>query len=536
MPMKLFDQVAIRPPKKNKFDLSHERKMTMNMGPLYPVLYQEHVPGDSFRVQSDVFLRFLALIAPVMHRVDVYVHFFDVPWRLVWKNWEDFITGGRDGLAAPVFPTMTVLAINNQSPTYLRTGSLLDYMGWPVMKTASSVNAGYNSDIVTALGLRAYQLIYDEYYRDQNVEVSVRTANFMNDGPITGTEIDAILQIRKRAWEKDYQTSCLPWAQRGGEVSVPITSTITAVTGGSGGNDAKIRRSDTGAIMGNMETTATANPTTLAVDTGGIAGLNAYYDPNGTLVANSSNLTINALRLSIRLQEWLEKNARGGARYIEQILAHFGVVSSDARLNRPEYLGGGKQPVVISEVLQMAPQAAGTPLATMAGHGISVGTSNRFKKFFEEHGCVIGLISVLPKTSYQQYLPKHWFKTTNTEMYFPEFAHLGEQAVLNKEIYYDVSDGPSNAGRNNTFGYNSRYSDLKYGCNTVHGQFREAGFQTWHLGRIFTAQPNLNTTFIQSNPRTDIFAVTADVDHLVCQVFHKIDALRPMPYFGTPTL
>jgi hypothetical protein len=254
-------------------------------------------------------------------------------------------------------------------------------------------------------------------------------------------------------------------------------------------------------------------------------------------LGEGTSVTINDLRRSIKLQEWLEKNARGGARYIEQIFSHFGVKSSDARLQRVEFLGGGKTPVVISEVLQtsatQAPEIAETPLASMAGHGISVGSTHEFTKFFEEHGIVMGIMSVMPKTAYQQGTPRMFTKFDKFDYYFPEFAHLGEQEIKNKEIY-TTNDATYNEG---TFGYTPRYAEYKYRESRVCGDFR-SNLNFWHLGRIFSSAPNLNSAFVHPDPTTlnRIFAVTDDnTQHLWCQVYHDIKAIRPMPKFGVPS-
>lgn len=532
--MKIFDQASAgRRPKKNKFDLSHERKMTMNMGGLYPCLMLEVIPGDSFRVQSQIFLRFLALVAPVMHRVDVSLHYFFVPNRLLWANWPNFITGGETGLLAPAFPTFKVGDANTANPVFLKNGQLLDYLGFPTMKTTDAMNAGYANNQFSVLPVRAYQLIYDQYYRDQNVEPSNLPPGFLNDGLIPGADYNSQFAIRQRAWEKDYFTSCLPFTQRGTAVSVPVS--VGAPTGGvSGANVPLWRLAATGVVA-----PIGATPFQVNAGTGGQTNIAAagpyYFDPNGSLT--SSSITINALRASVRLQEWLEKNARGGGRYIEQILAHFGVLSSDARLQRVEYLGGGRQPVVVSEVLQTSTPAGGTPLATMAGHGVSVGSSNRFSKFFEEHGFIMGLISVLPRTAYQEFIPPHFWRQVNTDFFFPEFAHLGEQTVIQQQVYYNMADAATSGTGGNVFGYQSRFAEYKYIPTQTSSQLKETlGY--WTLTRVFGTGnvPSLNTAFVQCVPRQDIFATPADINHLIAQIMHTVDAIRPMPYFGTPQL
>lgn len=517
--MSIFSKIRSKRPPKNKFNLSHERKFSFQMGKLTPILVQDVVPGDKFRVNSEIFLRMAPMLAPIMHRVNVFTHYFFVPNRLVWDEWEDFITGGREGTSEPVAPVIS--AGNTNLATRMGVGSLWDYMGLPVMNSAAPVN-----HYVSALPFRAYQLIYNEYYRDQNLmeELNISKAS----GNITApSQLQLLTQLRTRAWEKDYFTSALPWAQRGGDVSLPFES--------------EINYKDNSEVISSLTGNPTFNNNQLGVTSAQLGSLRAN---DGTLgndgypvrIENieditSGSVTINELRRSVRLQEWLEKNARGGARYVEQILSHFGVRSSDARLQRPEYLGGGKQPVQISEVLSTFQEATGNPQGNMSGHGVAVGGKNGFKRFFEEHGYVIGLMSVLPKTAYQQGIPRHFSRSDRFDYYWPEFAQIGEQEIKNKELYLDVA---SEENSDATFGYQSRYAEYKYAPSTVHGEMRDS-LAFWHMGRIFNTAPALNSSFVSADPTTRIFAVE-DQEHMYCQLYNKVDAIRPMPYFGTPTL
>lgn len=513
---KLFDSVRIGRPRRNKFDLSHERKMSMDMGDIVPVMVQEIVPGDSFRVKTEVMMRFAPMLAPIMHRVNVFTHYFFVPNRLVWKEWEDFITGGRLGTSLPVAPYARIGAISpNQG---VIQGKLGDYMGIPNYDFAGGIDVDTN---ISMLPFRAYQLIYDEYYRDQNLTAKVTDfAAFKDSGEVIGGNIGILLQMRKRAWEKDYFTSALPFAQRGGSVSMPISSdkTVTTQTYRIGAGGVEFSQAGDMTIGANADVLMTGS----ASQDGGV-----HVGPEG------HGVDINLLRRSIRLQEWLEKNARGGARYIEQILSHFGVKSSDARLQRPEYLGGGKTPVVVSEVLSTFQADAGViPQGNMAGHGVSFGTTNGFKKSFEEHGYVIGVMSVIPRTAYQQGIPRHLTRFDKFDYFWPEFGNIGEQEVKNKELYYTGNTGEVPDG---TFGYQSRYAEYKYGCSSVHGEFRNS-LDFWHMGRVFAAPPVLNASFIESDPTSRIFAVESAPDKLYCHLYNRVDALRPMPYFGTPMI
>lgn len=529
--MSMFDKVKFFAPKKNKFDLSHERKLTFNMGELIPILKQDVVPGDKFRVSTETFIRFQPLLAPMMHRVNVYVHYFFVPNRLVWNEWEDFITGGKNGTAEPVFP---FIQIDNINKAFWGIGKLPDYFGIPTVDPAVNVINPLN---VSALPFRAYQMIYNEYYRDQNLSDPIEFS--LDSGYIVGAEMNRLVTMRHRAWEKDYFTSCLPWAQRGSEVLIPIAGVARSA-------DGDIDYGPISAVIDTIDGTRTGAEALMADATPGLEGNLETYNTGTARNARIENIdevrvrnaetTVREFRLAERLQMWLEKMATGGARYVEQMLVMFGVRSSDARLQRPEYLGGGMAPVSVSEVLStfQDPSGDGNPQGNMAGHGISVGKSNGFRRFFEEHGTVIGIMSVLPKTAYQNGINRHWQKFDRFDYFWPDFAHIGEQAVLNNELFYNPGETPSIGV--DTFGYQARYSEYKYEPSTVHGDFRD-NLSFWHMGRIFETRPNLNESFVMSDPTTRVFAVTEEnSDHLLCQIYNRVDAIRPMPYFGTPKL
>lgn len=502
----LFQSIRIKRPRFNAFDLGHEKKLSCNMGELIPILLQEVVPGDKFRGSSEMLLRMAPMVAPVMHRVNVYTHYFFVPNRLVWANWESFITGGATGNEAPVFPRMI---IENATKAQFNVGTLADYMGVP---TPDQVAAWVNSTYVNPLPFRAYQLIYNEYYRDQTLQPEIAVTN--ND-TVDPAEQILLTTLRNRAWEKDYFTSCLPWAQRGGDVDLPIDNTVS------------------------YDTTSTYKLAAGGVPSGGAATHSGTGDLLDSLNAATrvenidevtSSITVNELRRSIKLQEWLEKNATAGGRYTEQILAHFGIRVPDFRLMRPEYIGGGKSPVVISEVLNTTGTAT-APQGSMAGHGVSVGNTHGFNYSAAEHGWIIGIMSVLPRTAYQQGLPRHFSKFDKFDYYWPEFANIGEQQVLNSEVYFPFTEAGAPASQ---FGYQSRYAEYKFGNSQVHGDFR-ASLYHWHMGRIFASAPALNASFIESNPTNRIFAVVDSSDKLYVQIYNDVKAIRPMPMFGTPT-
>lgn len=525
----IFNSIQLRKPKTNVFDLSHDVKLSLDMGKLVPILVQEAVPGDKFKVSCESMLRLAPMVAPVMHNVNVFTHFFFVPNRLTWPNWERFITGGEDGTASPAFPKMGAM---NWS-----VGTLADYLGLP---QASSVPTG----TVSALPFAAYQLIYENYYRDQNLQSSVWPSP-LSDGNQNSSATTRLGALRTRSWEHDYFTASLPFAQKGPAVTLPMGSfndvDVYLDNQGYGYNQRLFTEDGLNIPDGTpLEIASGGTPIgNFTADTGAGAR-QVNLDPNGSLKADTSSLvvnatTINELRRATKLQEWLERNARGGSRYVENILSHFGIHAGDYRLDRPEYLGGSKNPVMISEVLQTSQTTTGTGAsaqATMAGHGLATTSGRLINYKCKEHGYIIGIMSVMPKTAYQQGIPRHYLKDDRMRYYWPSFAHLGEQEVLNKELYFAVGDGDNDK----TFGYVPRYAEYKFNPSRVAGEFRTS-LAFWHMGRIFSARPNLNSSFIEADPTPRIFAVTAGNNNKIyAHVFHKITAIRPMPKFGTPML
>jgi hypothetical protein len=496
----LFNSIKLTKPQKNSFDLSHDVKLSAQMGQLTPILTLECVPGDKFNLGCESLVRFAPLIAPVMHRMDVSMHYFFVPNRILWSNWEKFITDANSGLVAPN------VSFNSSAPAEWK--KFLDYMGVPPVPTGGPISPNIN-----ALPMAAYQCIYNEYYRDQNLQSPV---NFKLTDGSNNTNRDELLNLRNRAWEHDYFTASLPFAQKGAAVDIPIG----------------LVEGDLPVYL-NSSSGTSLNGTPSSVNVAAQGGRTDV--PADSLYADTSNAeieptTINDLRRAFRLQEWLEKNARGGTRYIESILSHFGVRSSDARLQRPEYITGVKTPVVVSEVLNTTGQTDGLPQGNMAGHALSISSGKSGSYFCEEHGYIIGIMSIMPKTAYQQGIPKTFLKNDTLDFYFPSFANIGEQPVENQEIFA-YGDNPTD-----TFGYVPRYAEYKFMPSRVAGEFRTT-LDYWHLGRIFATQPALNSTFIECKPEdtTRIFAVEDGTDPLYCHVYNKIQAIRPMPKYGTPS-
>jgi len=506
----IFQQVEMQRLPHNVFDLSYDHKTSFNMGYLIPVHVQECIPGDKFQMSSVDFLRMAPQIAPTMHNVNVFKHAFFIPNRLVWDGWEDFITGNVPEDERPAFP---YLAVGGTAPA---VSSLSDYLGLP-----TDGNAFGN---VSAMVHAGYQFVWNDYFRDQNLqaEIDYKLADGDNsaNGAVLGT-------LRKRAWQHDYFTSALPWAQKGDPVEIPLSSGIAPIKVNTFGT---AYTSDTDwTAAGTYMPSSSASSVGIEAENMGSASPSAGY-MFADLAASTGGITINELRNSIALQTWLETNARGGTRYFESLQAHFNVRNPDSRLQRPEFIGSTVSPMVISEVLQTSSTDAETPQGNMAGHGVSLGKGQSFHYYTPEHGFIIVLMSVMPTTAYQQGIPKHFLKFDPFLYYWKEFANIGEQPILNKELYC------SNDGLNDeTFGYTPRYAEYRYNPSRVSGEFRTT-LNFWHMGRIFTARPSLNSSFIQSDPTTRIFAVTdPDVDHIYAHIFLQIKAKRCIPRFGVPS-
>lgn len=509
----VFSNIAGLTPKRSVFDLSYVKTLTCDMGQLIPVMCDEVVPGDIFKIGNEAVVRFQPMVAPILHEVNLYTHYFFVPYRLLWDDWEDFISGGTEGDDASVLPRW--------NPTNKAIGSLWDYLGFPTTITPTG-------RLPLSFPREAYNFIFSEYYRDQTLQESFDWT--------AGNE-----DILNRCWEKDYFTSSLPWQQRGVAPALPVSGATSAVwssdlgltftlTAGSDTNNTMQFRSRVSAPPRAVDGIDPASNTGIALKPPYTKISQADMNNNTVDLSTATTVDIADLRLAIQLQKWMERNARAGVRYTEFLRAHFGVSPRDERLSRPEYIGGSKSPVIFSEVLQTSSTDATTPQGNLAGHGVTVSVTQCGQYRAQEYGLIMGIMSVMPRTMYQQGINRQWLRQTKYDFYFPEFACLSEQAVERVEVYATAVE----ADNKTLFGYQGRYNEMRYKPSMVVGQMRDT-FDYWHLGRKFTAAPELNESFVKCVPTKRIFAVETDPG-LIVSFGNRITAIRPMPVQAEPGL
>lgn len=544
----IFDSVQTANPQRSTFDLSHDRKYTMKGGLLTPIFTREVVPGDQFNISVQNLIRLIPMTGPTMHKIDMDIHAFFVPNRIIWKNWEKFITGaklaGAEAGQVPVHPYIDMVAAQQNIGNVFVTGKLADYLGYPVTDQNYEYGANTKAFKLNSLPFRAYELIWKEFYRDQNLQSADDNFEelFENDGNDTTLAENGVmnLNLRKRCWEKDYFTSSLPFVQKGDPVTLPVSGVAPVL----------MQTGNTNSISLNTSTGAQASAGTITAAAPG-AGTTTYMavedappylkiNPNGTLLADLSGATastINELRSAFQAQLWLEKNARTGTRYIESLEAHFGVRPADYRLQRPELFGATRVPVQISEVLQTS-ETATSPQGNMAGHGIGYGKDN-FNVFCPEHGWIIIIASIKPRTSYMYAVNKSVFRLNYLDYYWPEFARLGEQEVQRKELGFNeqITDAAIDV-MEESFGYQSRYAEYRSAISTVHGGMRkDPVLRSWHMAREnVDYHSTLSEDFVKADPTTRIFADTTPEYEYIVHTQFNVHAKRPMPYFTDPGL
>jgi len=515
-----FAHIAKPEIQRSTFDRSSGYKTTMNAGKLVPIYLEEALPGDTINLKAQLFGRMSTPLKPVMDNIFVDVHFFSVPLRLVWENWQKFNGEQTDPGDSTDYVVPQILPPAGGFPT----GSVYDYFGVP---TKIQGNLSIN-----ALPLRAYNLIYNEWYRDENLVGSVS----VNKGD--SNDLSGEYTLLNRGKRKDYFTSALPWAQKSDPVSIPLGTTAPVVR--SGTNAQWIARNATSgtpqALLGAL--TVSATPTPGGLFNAGTGTPGTQLDPNGTLAVDlttATAVTVNALREAFQIQKMYEKDARGGTRYTEILKAHFGVTSPDARLQRPEFLGGGSASVNMAPVAQTSSSDDGvTPQGNLSAFATFSMQSNGFVKSFTEHEYIIGIASVRADINYQQGLNRLWSRETRFDFYWPSFAHLGEQAVLSKEIYCDGTSGDENV-----FGYQERFAEYRYRPSLVTGLYRSNATNTldlWHLAQKFTSRPSLNEGFITEAPPIERVVAVPTEPQFLLDCFFKQTHARPMPTFSTPGL
>lgn len=520
--MSIFSKVGGAHPRRNKFNLSYSVKTTADMGILYPAgMPQMMVPGDSFKIGHEIVAQLQPMVSPAMADISIYFYDFFVPFRILWDQWETFITRGESGDETPAIPKLH--NVSGDIMTCYGTGSLWDYFGFP---PCTKVNDVINTSMIPSNNERplsflwkAYDMIWNEYFRDENLQEPIEWYN----------DFEAPHGMPLRVcWGRDYFTSSLPFQQRGTPVAIPVVSsgvsthfgdyesftqlgdeTFGFVRGGSSDNELNLK--------GNL-----GRQTTAFIDN----KFSSYFSINDIASADVADL-----RFMFQVQKFMERSARAGVRYTEFLRANFGVSPRDERLQRPEFIGGTRTPILIQQVLQTS-QTDGqtTPTGTKYGQGMTADSQYSGKYYATEYGVYMPLFVIRPKTSYQQGINRQWLKDTSWDFFNPLFQNLSEQEIYNEEIF-SVHDPNTNRG---IFGFTGRYNELRHNQNIVTGRMRDI-FDYWHLGRKFDSLPTLNSDFVTCNPSKRIFAVQ-DEDAFILHIGHRIKALRPMVYMAEPGL
>lgn len=510
---------------RSSFDTQYAHKTTFDGGFLVPIYCDEVLPGDMHNVKATMFARLATPLFPVMDNLHLDTFFFFVPNRLVWTNWVKFMgeqTNPGDSISY-VVPTITSPAGG------YGVGTVFDYFGLP---TAGQIT-GSNTVTHNVLPLRAYNLIYNEWFRDENLQnsLTVRTGD--------SGDVPSDYALVRRGKRKDYFTGALPWPQKGAAVTLPLGSTapirLDHISGPNTVDNNYPYFFGDGTVQPPIGTSATYGSIATPVNIPNTGAYNMYAD-----LSQATAATINQLRQSFQIQRLLERDARGGTRYTELLRAHFGVTPQDYRLQRPEYIGGGSTYVNVNPIAQTSATSisgGATPLGNLAAMGTALASGHGFTYHAQEHGYIIGLVNVRADLTYQQGLPRMWSRSTRYDFYFPVFAHLGEQAILNKEIYVTgtVTD-------NNVFGYQERWAEYRYKPSQISGLFKSTSAGTidaWHYAQKFTSLPTLNSTFIQETPpidRTTAVGAAANGQQFLMDAFFDCKMARPMPMYSVPGL
>ena len=527
--MSIFSKVGGAHPRRNKFNLSFDVKTTADMGILYPVgTPQMMVPGDSFRVGHEVVAQLQPLVAPVMADMSVYFYDFFVPFRLLWDNWEEFITRGVDGDSTPPLPYYkpagSVPGIDPQTGK----GTMWDFFGFPVGVDENSVK-------VLDFPWRAYNLIWNEYFRDENhmaelpLEPSINRVN-LDDSLFTQNIVP-----QRVCWGRDMFTSALPFQQRGTPVGIPVVSSgITSDFGHVAGSDSiygdVFMHGDVTSSLTALDSFRGAVPPGMYNTEEGIKNLNDAFSSH-LHINDITSADVADLRFMFQVQKFMERSARAGVRYTEFLRANFGVSPRDDRLQRPEFIGGTRSPILIKPVLQTSESSGqSTPTGTKYGQGMTADSTYSGTYYATEYGVLMTLMCIRPKTSYQQGVNRQWIKDTSWDFFNPLFQNLSEQEIYKEEIF--ATDNETENKK--VWGFTGRYNELRHNQSIVTGDMRDT-FDYWHLGRKFTSAPELNAKFLTCEPDKRIFAVQ-DEPGFILHIGQRIEALRPMVYMAEPGL
>lgn len=547
-----INSVLLKRPKRNRFDLSRVNKLTCEAGEIVPFFLEECLPDDSFKLATANRIRLAPQVLPLMHQIDVSMYWFFVPCRILWPNWEEFITGGKDGTSEPIIPYFNFGPGNSSLKKTAGVGMLSDYLGIPTNAASTIVN-NITGQSYNFMPFAAYVKIYNDYFRDENftkelpfeLKDGYQTLSSASGDSSTcvgciyggNTSQPSAYPWQRTyggcflaSWKKEYFTSALPNTQRGPIVNIPLGDTAPVVFGEAGSSISVYPRT-----IGSINQNPVAGDQVYDGALSGSSQVTGNKRPLQADLSEATNTNIIELRRAFRIQEFLERMNAGGSRLTEMIYSMFGVKSPDARLQRAEFIGASHNPVLVDAIYQTSASQENSPLADFAGKAISVGGQRPISYYCKEHGYIMGLMVIRPRPEYQNITRRHWLHglTGKFDYFWPILANIGDQAILNRELYAASTDKISRE----PFGYTPRYQEYRFAPSETHGEMQTT-LKYFHMNRIFDSQPVLNQQFMNCNPRTDMFAVTDGKvsHHYWCEILIGCQAKRPIPKFGTPML